>query len=290
MPGDIDLHTHSTASDGSDSPRELVRKARDIGLAAIAITDHDTVDGVAEALDEGRKLDFEVVPGIELSTDFRGKTIHVLGYFIDHHNAFLLEKLGWAQRQREARNEKMVARFRELGVDITLDEVSAEAGGDVIGRPHFAVLLQKKKVVASTSEAFREFLGEGAKAYLPKMRFDAPTAISLIRAAGGLPVFAHPIMTGWTPLEIDDAVAELQTLGLAGVEVFYTHHNPSQTLILYDITKRRGLLPTGGSDYHGNIKPHIRLGFGVGDLAVPASFLTGLKKAYLSSKGTGASG
>ncbi|MDP8224662.1 MAG: PHP domain-containing protein [Candidatus Lernaella stagnicola] len=277
--GRIDLHAHTTASDGSDTPRELVQRAKDAGLDAVAITDHDTIDGVAPGLAAGLELDLEVVPGVELSTDFRDRTIHVLGYYIDPENEMLAGKLDWARRQRETRNDRMIDRFHELGIDLTLAEVEAEAGGSVVGRPHFAKALLKKGVVATPDEAFREYLGNHGKAYLPKVRFDAPTVMGLIRGAGGLPVFAHPVMTGWKPLEIDDAVSELIDLGLAGLEVFYTFHNPTQVLYLHDIAERRGLLMTGGSDFHGAVKPDVRLGFGRGDLMVPSRLLDDLKRA-----------
>jgi 3',5'-nucleoside bisphosphate phosphatase len=279
MPGRIDLHTHTTASDGTDTPRQLVQRAKAAGLCAVAVTDHDTTDGLAEALATGAEHDLDVVPGVELSTDFRGKTIHLLGYFFDPTNEALAAKLAWAREQRVTRNERLVARFAELGVDMTLAEVEAVAGGDVVGRPHFAEVLVRKGVVATHDEAFTEWLRTDAKAYLPKVRLDAPTAVGLIRGAGGLPVFAHPMMTRWTPLEIDAAVEELASLGLAGIEALYTHHNPSQALMLKDIAERYGLLVTGGSDYHGAVKPHIRLGFGAGDLSVPATLLEKMRAA-----------
>lgn len=285
MPGRIDLHVHTTASDGSDTPREVVRRARDAGLAAVAITDHDTIDGVAEALAAGRELGLEVVPGVELSTDFRGKAIHVLGYFIDHTHGPLAAKLAWAREQRNNRNNRLVARFNELGVPLTLAQVEAEAGGEVIGRPHFAKVLINLGVVETNNEAFDRYLGTRGRAYLPKVRFDAPTALSLILDAGGLPVFAHPVITGWTPLEIDDAAAELQGLGLAGIEVFYSHHNPTQALYLADIATRRGLSMTGGSDYHGDVNPEIRLGYGLGDLCVSYRLLDELKQAHARRRG-----
>jgi predicted metal-dependent phosphoesterase TrpH len=275
----VDLHTHTTASDGSLTPRQLVAEAKRLGLRAVAISDHDTITGVEEGLAAGRELDFEVVAGVELSTDFRDKTLHLLGYLFDPRHAPFAEKLAWAQEQRELRNARMVQRFRDLGVEMTLAEVEAEAGGGLIGRPHFAALLVKKGAVASFDDAFRIYLSRSGKAYLPKIRFSAPEAIGLIRDAGGLPVLAHPMLIGWTPLEIDDAIGELQAMGLAGVEALYTEHNPAQVAILLDIAHRRGLLTTGGSDYHGAAKPDTQLGRGRGDLAVPYAWLEAMKAA-----------
>jgi predicted metal-dependent phosphoesterase TrpH len=273
----IDLHTHTTASDGSLSPAELVRYAQAIGLRAVAVTDHDTVDGVPEALAAGARLGFEVVPGVELSTDFRGKTLHALGYFLDAAHPPLRDKLAWAIEQRRTRNARMIERFRELGIAMTLDEVAAEAGGETIGRPHFAQVLVKKRVVNSLDEAFRIYLQRSGKAYLPKVRFAAEEAFALIRAAGGLPVLAHPGLIGWTPLELDDAVTELCGFGLAGLETLYTRHNPSQAQIFLDIAARHHLAPTGGSDFHGDNVPGVALGSGFGDLAVPYAWLVNLQ-------------
>lgn len=273
----IDLHAHTTASDGSLSPTQLVRLARDSGLGAVAITDHDTIDGVAEGLAAGDEAGFEVVPGVELSTDLRGKTVHILGYFIDCRNEHLAEKLAWAQRVRAERNDRIVARFNEMGIALTLDEVRAEAGSDVVGRPHFARVLFNKGAVASVQEAFDVYLDRKGKAYVPKFRFTPEESVSLIIRAGGLPVLAHPGLYKWSPLELDEAVRDLVELGLVGLEVFYSTHLPAQVLIFNDIARRYGLLPTGGSDYHGQTKPDIRLGTGLGDLHTPYSWLAALK-------------
>jgi len=275
----IDLHSHTTASDGSLTPTELVALARESGLRAVAISDHDTVDGVAEALAAGEKVGMEVVPGVELSTDLRGVTVHVLGYYLDIDNPTLKEKLDWAKGVRAQRNDKIVARFNELGIEMTLDEVRAEAGSDVVGRPHFAAVLVNKGVVEKYQDAFDIYLDRAGKAYIPKFRFTPEESVGLIKQAGGLPVLAHPgEYSKWSYMALDDAIADLCDLGLVGLEVLYTKHNPSQTAIYMDIACRRGLLPTGGSDFHGKTKPHIKLGYGTGDLAVPYRWLSALKK------------
>lgn len=274
----IDLHAHTIASDGSLTPTELVQLAIDSQLRAVAITDHDTVDGVAEALTAGEKSGLEVVPGVELSTDLRGKTVHMLGYFFDHKNEPMLEKLAWAKRVRAERNDKIIARFAELGIDMTLDEVKAEAGGDVVGRPHFARVLFNKGVVSTMQEAFDVYLSREGKAYIPKFRFTPEESVGLILDAGGLPVLAHPREYKWSPLELDAAVGDLCELGLVGMEVLYSTHRPSQVSIYQDIVQRRGLLPTGGSDFHGDNKPDIRLGYGFSDLCVPYAWLVALRE------------
>ncbi|HPQ71198.1 MAG TPA: PHP domain-containing protein [bacterium] len=273
----IDLHAHTTASDGSLTPTQLVQLARDSGLGAVAITDHDTIDGVAEGLAAGAEMNFEVVPGVELSTDLRGKTVHVLGYFIAGDNDHLAEKLAWAKQVRAERNDRIIERFNELGIEMTLDEVRAEAGGDVVGRPHFARVLLKKGAVATVQEAFDIYLDRKGKAYVPKFRFTPEESVSLILQAGGLPVLAHPGLYKWSPLELDEAVGDLVALGLVGLEVLYSTHLPAQVLIYNDIARRHHLLPTGGSDYHGQTKPDIQLGSGMGDLHVPYAWLAALK-------------
>jgi hypothetical protein len=202
----------------------------------------------------------------------------MLGYFIDVENSLLQEKLAWAKDVRVSRNEKIVAKFNELGIRITLDEVAAKAGGEVIGRPHFAQVLLEKKAVRSVQEAFDVYLDRKGKAYVPKFRFTPADSIGLILQAGGLPVLAHPADYPWTPLELFDAVGELCGLGLAGIEALYSTHNPSQVQIFLDMADRLGLLPTGGTDFHGTTKPEIALGRGKGDLFVPYRWLAELKK------------
>lgn len=273
----IDLHTHTTASDGSLDPSELVRAAHEAGLAAVAITDHDTVDGVARALQAGRKLDIEVVAGVELSTDLADRVVHVLGYFVDPDESGLREKLDWARGVRASRNEKIVARFLELGIPMTMKEVAAKAGGDVVGRPHFAQVLVEKGVVKTIQKAFDIYLDRAGKAYIPKFRFQPAESIALIRNAGGLPVLAHPGDYHWRPLALDEQLATLVPMGLAGLEVLYSTHTPSQVQIFLDLARHHDLAPTGGSDFHGDSKPIIRLGRGFGDLSVPYEWLENLQ-------------
>lgn len=280
----IDLHCHTTASDGSLSPSALVKKAAGLGLAAIAVTDHDTIDGVGEGLSAGAKQGVEVVPGVELSTDFENKTVHVLGYFIDMENPVLTEKLTWAKGVRADRNQKIVERFNELGIPMTFEEVAKKAGGDVVGRPHFAAMLLEKKVVATIQEAFDIYLDRKGKAYVPKFRFTPQESFSLIDKTGGIAVLAHPGSYNWAPLYLDYAVEKMMELGLSGLEVLYSEHLPAQTQIFTDIAKRRGLLMTGGSDFHGDTKPEIDLGYGTGDLCVPYSFLQNLKDSRVHGK------
>lgn len=273
----IDLHTHTTSSDGSFSPTALVKLASQSNLRAVAITDHDTIDGVNEAIDAGKNMGMEVVPGVEISTNLENSTVHILGYFIDTTSKELHDKLDWAKGVRADRNNKIIEKFNGLGIDLTLKDVAKKAGNEVMGRPHFAQVLLEKGVVQTVQEAFDKYLAQGAKAYVDKFRFTPDQSIGLINRAGGLAVLAHPGLYKWSSSELDQAVKELSMLGLVGIEVLYSTHTPSQSQIFHDMAKRNNLLPTGGSDFHGLSKPDIKIGAGKGDLAVPYAWLNGLK-------------
>jgi len=270
----IDLHIHTTASDGSLSPQEVVTCARRAGLAAIAITDHDTVEGVRDILSHGLPADLSFISGVEISSlppaPYRSKgSFHILGYGIDPDSPPLVEALESLRLQRETRNPQMISRLNDLGMDITLAEVAAEAGGAVVGRPHMASIMVRKKWVASVSEAFDRYLATGRPAYVEKGRIDFENAVSLIRAAGGLPVLAHPVTVGLSPGDLKGLLKSLAGLGLAGVEAYYSTHSPELTRFLLGCAESLGLVVTGGSDFHGAYKTGINLGVGRGDLHVP---------------------
>ncbi|GAB7387482.1 PHP domain-containing protein [Bacillaceae bacterium] len=243
-----DLHTHTTASDGTRRPRENVRLAKAAGLRAVAITDHDTVGGIAEALAAGRETGIEVVPGIEISTLHEGQDVHVLGYYVDFRDERFLERLSELRGTRDLRNRMMVEKLRELGIEITLDEVYArrrEERGNV-GRPHIAEVLVEKGIVGSLEEAFDVYLGKGGKAYVTPPRIAPQEAIDLIRQAGGVPVLAHPGVYG------DDGMVEkLIRYGLAGIEVFHPDHDEEDEARYRRMAERYGILLTAGSDFHG---------------------------------------
>lgn len=285
-PAGIDLHVHTTASDGSFSPLEVVTHARETGLAAISITDHDTVDGVREILSAGIPADLKFITGVELSSTppdpYRSKgSFHILGYGIDPESRLLKEALSSLQLQRETRNPKMVMRLNDLGVAITLAEVEAEAGGAGVGRPHMASVMVRKKQVGSVQEAFDRYLANGRPAYVEKGRIDFKNAVSLIRAAGGLPVLAHPVTVGLPPDELEGLIADLARQGLAGVEAYYSTHPPEFTRFLLSCAESLGLLVTGGSDFHGEYKAGINLGVGQGDLHVPFDCYANITAALL---------
>jgi predicted metal-dependent phosphoesterase TrpH len=281
----IDLHAHTTASDGSLTPTELVALAAQIGLSAVAVTDHDTVDGLAEALEAARSRSLECVPGIELSIAYRPGKLHLLGYFIDPAHPGLCARLRVLKENRARRNERMIAKIQSLGIPLTLEEVAAEAGSETIGRPHMALAMAKKGIVGSVQEAFDRYLADGALAHVPKDKIALEEGIALIRCAGGLAFVAHP----HTLKLADDALpAELQRLremGVDGMECYYSQYDPARTLQLLQMAREVGLLASGGSDFHGASKPHVRLGCVDGDRPAPAALLAAMKERYAERYG-----
>lgn len=257
----IDLHTHSTASDGSYRPREVVRLAKDAGLRAMALTDHDTIDGLAEALAAGAALGVEVIPGVEISTRHGGDTMHILGYFLDFHSGRLAERLAVLQQARKDRNPKIIAKLNALGIPLTMEQVERVSGGGQVGRPHIARALLERGYVTTLQQAFDIFLNNHGKAYVQKYRFPLREALGMIREARGVPVLAHPFT-----LEMGSAGAlrslllDLQAHGLAGIEVFYSDHTPEQEALYLHLARELDLLVTGGSDFHGANKPEVTLG------------------------------
>ncbi|WP_027627402.1 PHP domain-containing protein [Ruminiclostridium cellobioparum] len=275
----IDLHTHSTASDGSMSPAEIVRLAREKGLSAIALTDHDTVDGVEEALEEGKRSGVEVIPGIEISVDFKPE-MHILGYFPDINGyTGIRQELEVVKQGREVRNKKIINRLNELGMDITLEEVKGVALGDIMGRPHIARVLVNRGFVSSIDEAFDRYLCREGLAYFKRVELKPENGINAIRNAGGLPVLAHPVFLGKSHGELDTLLAELKEFGLAGIEALYSENSKEDTGNFLRLAIKYELLVTGGSDFHGSFKPGIELGRGRGRLEVPYELLEKLRGA-----------
>lgn len=276
--GFIDLHVHTTASDGAFTPRQVVQKAKELGLVAIAITDHDSVEGLEEAMDEGDKVGLEVVPGVELSVDCSRGTCHLLGYFIDHREERLQTKLNFVQMARDERNQKMIQRLKELGIHLELEEVKAFAVDGLICRPHFALAMVKKGYVKSVDEAFELYLKKGGPAYVEKFRLNPKEALEVIKKAKGIPVLAHPFTLDLDEKELDDFVRRLKELGLEGIEVFYPDHNEEQVRLYLRLAQKNDLAVTGGTDYHGLPREDILLGRGRGNLALPYSLLEALKR------------
>ncbi len=273
----IDLHIHTTASDGTDLPAEAVRKAAALGLAAMSVTDHDTVDGVGPALAAGKELGIEVVPGIEVSSDYRDNNVHILGYFIDPAAKALEEVILWVQREREIRNRRIVKMFQDDGFDLSLEELEANYPHAVLGRPHMAEMLTRKGYVSSIKEAFDLYLGEDRPYFLPKQRISIARAVEVILASGGVPVLAHPFQYHYPLREVEEMIEYTRSLGIRAIECYYSLHSPEEQAWLLGRAEALGLGVSGGSDYHGTRKPHIAIGSGTGWMEVPYSVLEGLR-------------
>lgn len=272
----IDLHTHSTASDGSMRPAELVRYAREAGLAAIALTDHDSMGGVEEAIGEGKKTGVEVVAGVEIGVEFKPE-MHMLGYFFGDSYENIREVLEELRQNREKRNPQIVEKLNEMDFAITMEEVREAAGGNVIGRPHIAKVLVDKGYAASVSEVFDKYLSAGRPAYFKKDRLTPGQGMQEILKAGGVPVLAHPLYLERDWDQLDELLAQLKQEGLKGLEVYYTDHSEEDIIQYRRLAEKHGLVMTGGSDFHGSFKPDIDLGKGRGNLRVPYELLEKLK-------------
>lgn len=267
----VDLHLHSTASDGTTSPSGVVELAASCGLRSIALTDHDSTAGIAEARETGSRLGVEVVAGVELSTSVERGELHMLGYLIDPESHTLSERLEQFRDSRERRAEKMVDRLQEAGIPITLERVLALGAGGAIGRPHVARALVEAGQATSVADAFDRYLVFGRVGYVPHFRLSPTDAIELIHAAKGVAVLAHPYSTG----SVETVVAELAAAGLDGLEVFYSLYNDDQQAFLAMLAGHHDLVPTGGSDFHGTGE---REGHEIGSANVPDDTVDRLRR------------
>lgn len=274
----IDLHSHSNESDGSDTPRQLIQKAARIGLNAIALTDHDTLAGISEATEEAEAQGIELIPGTELSVTWAKGGMHMIVLWLSPGEGPLQNKLVFLQDARANRNARIVDRLQELGYDITMEEIAAEAGNGVMGRPHFAAVLVQKGYVPDPQTAFDELLAKGKKAYLGRDLLEPVEAIELARASGAVPIIAHPHTLGLnTSNEYAATFAMLREAGLVGMEAYYSEYNHERQGELVSMARSFDLVPSGGSDYHGSYKEHLDLGTGSGDLIVPDEVLAELR-------------
>jgi predicted metal-dependent phosphoesterase TrpH len=277
MPG-IDLHIHSTASDGTLTPTEIVVAAKAAGLEALALTDHDTVQGLGEFVEAGRDHGLEVIPGVELSVRSDLGTMDILGYWVPTGQSGLTEALEYLNLQRAERNREIAARLRQQGLDVSYEEIAAKAAGGTIGRPHIAQVLQEKGYVKTLQDAFEKYLASGGKAYVPKVVLSPDKAVAMLKAEGATVCLAHPRLYKKVNLAaLEDFLTRMKPLGLEGLEARYPEHSPEDTRNYENLAARLGLAVSGGSDFHGLNKPHLRLGKGRGDLYVPYSVLEGLK-------------
>lgn len=265
----IDLHAHSTFSDGSSSPEELVDQAVKIGLTAMALTDHDGTMGVDRFLAACQQRGLRGVPGMELSVDFPGGTMHMLGYFIRHHDPVIESELARLRKGREDRNQLILARLNQIGFPLSWEEVRKWAGEDVVGRPHFAKAMIEKGYVRRKDDAFDRYLGKGKPAYVERVRLTVEQSIALIRNAGGVPVLAHPFTLNLGRRRLRTLLGELAATGLQGIEAYHSEHSHDQQRFCLSLARDLGLEVTGGSDYHGMLNPYVHLGVGFGNLNVP---------------------
>ena len=274
----IDLHAHSTASDGSDTPEGVVALAAQAGLGALALTDHDTQEGVGEAQLAARHTGIDLIPGVELSLQFDGGGMHLIVLWLEPGTGPLQDRLHGLQAGRGTRNERIVDLLAEAGMSITIEEVLDEAGGGTVGRPHIAAVMMRHGYVADIRSAFDEWLGAGQPAYVGRDRLDPEDAISLARESGAVPVLAHPHTLGITTASaMSDLLTRLKRAGLVGLEAHYSSYRAHERAGYADLARRFDLLPSGGSDYHGTYKPDLFIGSGYGDLVVPGDLMERLR-------------
>ena len=270
----IDLHVHSTASDGTLTPSELVLYAKSKGLSAIALTDHDTLAGIEECQQKGLEVGVLVIPGIEFSADFYGKELHILGYYLDPHHPHLKKKLEELVTARQTRNQEMLDKLSALGFPLTFNDLYEDCDDKtILTRAHVAKAMLKKGYISDRKEAFTLYIGDGKPAYVPKKRFTTKACIDLIHEVGGLAVLAHPMLYGYDSKDITNVLRGLKEEGLDGVECLYSTHNKDDVAHLLQLSLNLNLFPTGGSDFHGANKPNLALGTGYGKLTIPFEIL-----------------
>ncbi len=279
----VDLHTHTTASDGTDSPAQLMAKAAQAGLEAVAVTDHDTLSGLDEAADAGRAHGIELIRGCEISTATELGELHILGLWLPENPEPLQDKLAFLRRKRAERNEGIVRKLQDLGLDITMEEVLATATGESVGRPHIAEVLLRKGYARNSREVFKEYLGCHGKAYLPKEVLDPEESVRLLADLGATVSLAHPMLwkgpSGW----LDTQVARLKDCGLNAIEAWHSEHSEADVRACLALAKRFDLGISGGSDYHGDNKPSICLGKGYGKLRVGMDVLESLRQRRMAA-------
>ncbi len=271
MPLCVDLHTHSTASDGTDSPKELIDNAHKAGLRAVAITDHDTLSGLQEGQKAAASYDnFDFVRGVEISTGSSQGDMHILGLWVPEDAEPLEKVLAEMRVKRTSRNERMVELIAAAGVSITMDDVMKEANGDSVGRPHIARAIVTKGYAKDLNDAFARYVGAGCATYIAKEVLRPEDAVALLAKIGASPVLAHPMLKPYPPGWIEEFVKKLVPFGLCGIEAWHSEHTDEDTQAVLAIARRYHLCVSGGSDYHGKNKPHIALGTGYGSLCVQA--------------------
>lgn len=276
----IDLHVHSSASDGSYTPEEVVELAKNAGLSEFALTDHDTVEGIDAAIAHTEKIGgIRVIPGTELSCYYGKREIHIVGLFINHRDRTFLQELQRLKDAREARNERMVQNFVDAGLPLTMEELKHGNPNSVITRAHFARVLVEKGYCKDKNEAFEKYVGIGCPFYLPKPKVTPEHVLKLITDAGGTAILAHPYSYKLSKSEVEVLLDYLIPLGLSGMECYYSTYDNEQIQELRSIAYNKNLLVSGGSDFHGVVKPDISIGIGRGNLHIPEKLLDVIKEA-----------
>lgn len=275
----IDLHTHSTCSDGSYSVHELIDYAHEKGLAAIALTDHDTIDGVEEAVNYGKEKypDMEVIPGIEFSTVNEGKDVHVVGLYVDYNDRKLKDRLATFKNARVERNIKMCKKLTEGGIKISYEDLTAAFPDTSITRAHYAKYMLEKGYIKSKQEAFDRYIGDSCPYFVPRENITPEMAIECILDNGAVPILAHPVLYHMSDAKLEALVVRLKEVGLKGLEAIYTTYEAYEERQMKELAAKHGLLVSGGSDFHGSNKVGIDLGVGYGSLFVPEDLLPQIK-------------
>lgn len=268
----VDLHVHSTFSDGTCTPAQIVEKARDSHLSCIALTDHDTCAGVKEAQETGRRFGLPVIPGAELSTQWKAKEVHIVGLFLNPDDPVFTEQLDEMRDGRERRNRQMAELLTQRGMPIDYEELKRRSGG-TITRANFARYMLEKGYINSIAQAFAEYIGDRCPCYVTRQKTPAEEAVKMIHANGGAAILAHPLQYHLGHDGLWELVGTLKDTGLDGIECWYSTFTPADTRDILEIADRFGLLPSGGSDFHGANKPNISLGTGQGSLFVPGSIV-----------------
>lgn len=273
----IDLHTHTNASDGIYSPEELIDYAISQGIGAMAITDHDTVSGLPEAMKYAKRIGFELIPGIEFSIEYSGGSLHLVGLYIDYNNALLIEKAEWLKEHRMTRAVRIIEDLRKYNIDIPLKRLEKETKGGAIGKPHIARIMIEMKYGKDTKEIFKNFMCKGKPGYIEKDRISLEEAIFVIKQSRGIPVVAHPISMNLKIFDrYEKKVDEMIQLGIEGLEVYSSMHTEDDVSEFLKIAQKRNLLVTGGSDFHGDKSKVI--GAYIPDKNIPVEILYKVKE------------
>jgi len=273
----IDLHCHSRFSDGTDAPEDLVKAAQELGLKALALTDHDTLAGLPDFMGCQPGCATRLIPGIELSCRFLDMELHILGLFLDLRDERLHERVRDLGLRREERNRRMMERLGALGIPLGWEEVKSHAGADLVSRAHFAKALHRRGFAGSPQDAFKRIIGDGCPGHVPFEDLQPEDACRWIREAGGVALVAHPGRSARRNFRWDQAMADLKAMGVCGFETYYADYSPIEERYFLGLAAELGMARSGGSDYHGDTKPGIRIGVGRGNLQVPDEVLDELE-------------